>query len=329
MNAVSGSRPTGSALSCFRNRRAPARRRRRARRAGRAARASSRRSPSMKPTRPSASRRWSRAASRASIAVIARPAGDRAFRRAMPPATIARRRWRRIVSRWTSSSRPTPSIPATSLRKPSRRTSPVSAQIGRERFGALWLVGRPRRSYLYRRAGGRHSSSSRPARSLANGSPSTIAAKMHPSGRVRLKARSRHWSSGTVLRPASRARSGIATRRVAGADFGAEVVGRGKLVQVAEDGRQALRHRAMIGDPADQMATAPRNCSSASMQPVGHRLVAVAVAQEGEVVVGAVRDRRAATPLRCVARFHSDGRARFVIAAPANFEPSGLPSSNI
>ena len=109
----------------------------------------------------------------------------------MPPsdaaASQASRRCRRVVSRWTNSSRPTPSIPATSFRNPIRRPSPISrrsAARGSERLP----VGRPRRSYLWVSAGGKHSSCSRPGMPLAKGSPSTIAASTQPSGRVRLKA---------------------------------------------------------------------------------------------------------------------------------------------
>ena len=123
----------------------------------------------MNATSPSASRRSSRAESRAwiavtaSVLVTAMPASEAAV-------SQASRRWRCVVSRWTRSSSPTPSIPATSLRNPRRRPSPSSrrsAASGSARFP----VGRPRRSNFCRNAGGKHSSASRPGNSLAKGSP--------------------------------------------------------------------------------------------------------------------------------------------------------------
>ena len=48
-------------------------------------------------------------------------------------------------SRWTNSSRPTPSMPATSLRKPERRSSPPSRRSA-ARGSARLLVRRPRPS---------------------------------------------------------------------------------------------------------------------------------------------------------------------------------------
>ena len=140
----------------------------------------------MNPTSPSASRRWSRAMSRAWIAVSASPLAT-TIPKIEPPATRASRRCRRCSSRWTRSSSVTSSNPATSLSSPLARPSASgrrSAAIG----SAASPVGRPSESQVSRSAGGKHSSLSRPGIALAPGSPETIAASTSPSGRSR-----RNW----------------------------------------------------------------------------------------------------------------------------------------
>ncbi len=133
----------------------------------------------MNATRPSASRRWSRAASRAWIAVTASPVAT-SMPRKEPPVIAAIRRWRRSWSRWTRSSRPTPNIPAITFSSPRRLPSPASRRSAAS-GSARRPVGRPRRSYCCVSAAGKQSSSSRP------GAPATIAAMTQPSGCTRLK----------------------------------------------------------------------------------------------------------------------------------------------
>ena len=164
------------------------------------------------------------------------------------------------------------------MRKPVRWASPSIAEVGGERLGAL-PVGRPRRSYLWRSAGGKHSSSSRPAISLANGSPAAIAASTQPSGRVRLNAsisalvqrdiaavgehstiRNCDAASAALISPP---RSPAAARSCSSRKIGVRRLGTTPLA-VSCPGKRA-RHAEVL---------------ELAVQPVGECLVLVAVAEE-------------------------------------------------
>ena len=258
----------------------------------------------MKPTRPSASRRWSRASSRASIAATARPLVT-AIPASDAAATIARRRCRRIASRWTRSSRPTPSIPATILRKPSRRPSPVAAQVGGERLGAL-AVGRAapvvfvpqRRREAFLRLAAGHVAGERLA---VDDRGEDAAFRANPlegldlgigPARLRRRRRAEHDQEARARRAPRGSRRRGRRRRPA-------------RCRSRKIGRQPPGNRAIVGQPADQRR---RNAKLLErlVQPVGDRLVAVAVAQEREITwCGAAAPRRrqvaaalASSPLR-------------------------------
>ena len=114
----------------------------------------------MKPTRPSASRRWSRASSRASIAVKASPlvnsipATDAAVM-IEPPVPALRLALGQFVEADAEHA-------GGDLEQAHPAAVAVLAQVGGDAARRACVVGRPRRSNLDRSAGGKHSSASRP-----------------------------------------------------------------------------------------------------------------------------------------------------------------------
>ena len=243
----------------------------------------------MKATRPSASRRWSRAASRAWIAANGQTRWRRPFRPATLPSAIASRFCRRMSARLTRSSRPTPTIPATNLRKPIRRSSESPRISAAKRFGPLG--GRAPAPVIFEpeRAG-------QALLCLASGDV----------GGERL-AINNHREDASVwadafefldlrigpARDCGRRRAEDdeeARSRQRLADLRAEVVRGRELLKVPEDGRQAARDGAMLGHSPDEMA-GDAEALECLMQPFGGLLIAVAVAQEREVMSGSPRER--------------------------------------
>ena len=72
----------------------------------------------------------------------------------------------------------------------------------------------------------------------------------------------------------------------------------------------------LIGEPADEMRR-DHEALERLVEPVGDCLVAMAVAEEGEIVVGAVRDAAPATPLAVPCEPTRTVGQELVIAAPA------------
>ena len=155
------------------------------------------------------------------------------------------------------------------------------AQVGGDRLGALG--GRPpRRSNWTRSDGGKHSSASRPGSSLANGSPSTIAARIRSSRWSRLK---QAISSSIQCDLAAAGEQSTIRKRepaIASSISSPRSVAAASSCRSRKIGRQPLGHRALLGQLADQPR---RNAKLLQLfvQPVGDRRILVAVAEEGHV----------------------------------------------
>ena len=269
----------------------------------------------MKPTRPSASRRWSRAASRAwiavnaSVLVTAMPASEAGGEPGQPPVPARGLALDQVVE--ADAEHPGDELeeahaPAVAAARAGRRRAARRACRSAARGGRI----------CWRSAGGKHSSSSRPGMSLANGSPATIAARTQPSGRVRLKQLD--LVVGPVRlrrRRASTARSGSATRPAPprsprrGRRRRPAHAGRGRSASAAW-GRRRCRSACRPAHGGTRNSSSSRCSQSASL------LVLVAVAEEGVIARAAGADARAARAAPLRERSFAGNRASSAIGRP-------------